>query len=165
LEEIVWALRPGSDSVQSLIEYIAHFAKELFEGNRTQCRLDLPDELPNQPLPPEMRHNVFLIIKEALTNVFKHAHAHEVLVQARVDRAGLQLVVADDGAGCQLPTSPGASTRNGLGNMQRRAEAMGGTLQIVSAPGQGTRVTVHISLPSVGMNQLRAHHDLPRTTR
>ena len=46
LEEIVWAVRPGSDSLQSLVEYIAHFANELFDGDRTRCRLDLPHDLP-----------------------------------------------------------------------------------------------------------------------
>src|SRR5439155_24695172 len=83
LEEIVWAVRPGSDSLQSLVEYIAHFASELFEGNGTRCRLDLPPDLPTRPLPPEMRHNIFLVIKEALTNALKHAGAKEVRVQAK----------------------------------------------------------------------------------
>lgn len=52
LEEIVWAVRPGSDSVQSLVEYIAHFANELFENNGIACRLDLPHDLPTRALPP-----------------------------------------------------------------------------------------------------------------
>src|SRR5262249_15643540 len=46
LEEIVWALRPGSDTLQSLVEYISHFANELFEGDHTRCRLDFPHDLP-----------------------------------------------------------------------------------------------------------------------
>src|SRR6478609_1573465 len=46
LEEIVWAVRPGSDSLQSLVEYIAHFANELFEGDSARCRLDLQHNLP-----------------------------------------------------------------------------------------------------------------------
>ncbi len=73
LEEIVWALRPGSDTLQSLADYIAHFASELFEGDRLRCRLDLPADLPTVALPPEMRHNIFLIVKEALTNALKHS--------------------------------------------------------------------------------------------
>jgi signal transduction histidine kinase/ligand-binding sensor domain-containing protein len=144
LEEIVWALRPGSDSVQSLVEYIAHFAKELFEGDATQCRLDLPEDLPNVPLPPEMRHNIFLIVKESLTNTLKHAHAREVLIRARGSETSLEIVVADDGAGCQIPPLPGQASRNGLGNMHRRAEAMNGTLKIESRPNAGTRVSITV---------------------
>src|SRR6185312_16323620 len=84
LEEIVWAVRPGSDSLQSLVEYIAHFANELFEGGGIRCRLDLPHDLPPRALPPEVRHNIFLIVKESLTNALKHAAAHEVRVQAKL---------------------------------------------------------------------------------
>ncbi|MEY4384823.1 MAG: hypothetical protein RLY20_106 [Verrucomicrobiota bacterium] len=147
LEEIVWAVRPGSDTVQSLVEYIAHFSKELFDGDATRCRLDLPDTIPDRHLPPEMRHNTFLIVKEALTNAYKHARAKEVVVQAEVTGERMHFVVVDDGAGCQLPKSPEAGTRNGLRNMQRRAETMGGRLEIESSPGQGTRVSITVCLP------------------
>jgi signal transduction histidine kinase len=148
LEEIVWALRPGSDTAQSLTEYIAHFAKELFEDDHVQCRLDLPEELPEYLLPPEMRHNLFLIVKEALTNAFKHARASEVLVQVRASATELQLLVADDGVGCHLPI-PGTSPRNGLNNMLRRAEAMGGKLMLESQPAKGTRVSITVQFPAL----------------
>ena len=69
--------------LQSLVEYIVHFANELFEEDSARCRLDLPPDLPACSLPPEMRHNIFLVVKEALTNALKHSHAREVRVQAR----------------------------------------------------------------------------------
>lgn len=146
LEEIVWALRPGSDTLQSLVEYIAHFAQELFEGDPAQCRLDLPTDLPTVALPPEMRHNLFLIVKEALTNSLKHSGARQVLVTAKVEAGRLTITVADDGRGFQLPAAGAAPARNGLGNMRRRADAMRGDLQLETGPG-GTRVTVSVQLP------------------
>lgn len=146
LEEIVWALRPGSDTLQSLVEYIAHFAQELFEGDAAQCRLDLPTDLPTVALPPEMRHNLFLIVKEALTNSLKHSGARQVLVTAKVEAGRLTITVADDGRGFQLPAAGAAPARNGLGNMRRRADAMRGDLQFETGPG-GTRVTVSVQLP------------------
>ena len=99
LEEIVWAVRPGSDTLQSLTDYIAHFANELFDGNPTHCRLDLPHDLPATPLLPDVRHNIFLIVKEALTNALKHAGAGEVQVQAKVSGSTLEILVRDDGKG------------------------------------------------------------------
>ncbi len=93
LEEIVWAVRPGSDSLQSLVDYIAHFASELFEGTATRCRLDLPHDLPARALPPEMRHNIFLIVKEALTNALKHSSAREVNLQAKFASGALEICV------------------------------------------------------------------------
>lgn len=146
LEEIVWAVRPGSDSLQSLIEYIAHFAKELFEGDAARCRLDLPHDLPSQPLPPDVRHNIFLVVKEALTNALKHADAHEVQVQAKVSGDELELSVHDDGKGFANGALPEESNRHGLGNMRSRAEAIGGTLIVQSDLGKGTTITLQVKL-------------------
>ncbi len=145
LEEIVWALRPGSDTLQSLTDYVAHFANELFEGDHLRCRLDLPADLPSLALPPEMRHNIFLIIKEALTNALKHSAATEALVQAKVEEGSLELTVRDNGRGFVLARSGEAG--NGLGNMRRRAEAMGGDLAIETAPGEGAMVRLTVPLP------------------
>ncbi len=145
LEEIVWAVRPGSDSLQSLADYIAHFANELFDGNATHCRLDLPHDLPALPLPPDMRHNIFLIVKEALTNALKHAGAREVQVHAKVSGPTLEILVQDDGKGFD-PASLVEGLRNGLGNMRRRAETIGGKLEWQSAPDCGTTVKLSVNL-------------------
>jgi signal transduction histidine kinase len=147
LEEIVWAVRPGSDTLQSLLEYLAHFANEQFEGSPVRCRLDLPHDLPARRLPPEMRHNAFLIVKEALTNALRHAAAREVRVQAKVWEQGLEIVVQDDGRGCAAEFTEPGGTRHGIGNMHRRAETMGGTLTVDSAPGHGTTVRLRFSFP------------------
>ena len=148
LEEIVWAVRPGSDSLQSLVEYIAHFANEAFENNPTRCRLDLPHDLPTKPLPPDVRHNIFLIVKEALTNVLRHAGAKEVHVQAKVSANSLEILVQDDGRGFEPPPSPVEGRQHGLGNMRRRAETIGGTLELHSTPGKGTTVRLAVNLPN-----------------
>jgi signal transduction histidine kinase/ligand-binding sensor domain-containing protein len=149
LEEIVWAVRPGSDSLQSLVEYIAHFANEMFDGNTTRCRLDLPHDLPALPLPPDVRHNIFLVVKEALTNTLKHASATEVRVQVIFSANILEIVIQDDGKGFDSGAARAASGRNGLGNMQRRVEVLGGALTVQSQKAKGTTVklTVDISKP------------------
>lgn len=145
LEEIVWAVRPGSDSLQSLVEYIAHFSNELFEGNGTRCRLDLPPDLPAIALLPEMRHNIFLVVKEALTNVLKHANAKEVHLQAKASADVMEFTVKDDGGGFDREKVARESKRNGLSNMQRRADEMGGKLSIEATPG-GTTVRLVVNL-------------------
>jgi len=146
LEEIVWAVRPGSDSLQSLVEYIAHFANELFENNPTRCRLDLPHDLPTKPLPPDVRHNIFLIVKEALTNALRHAGAKEVHVQAKVSADALEILVQDDGRGFEPSMPATEGRRHGLGNMHRRAETIGGTLELQSTSGKGTTVRLVVNL-------------------
>jgi signal transduction histidine kinase len=145
LEEIVWAVRPGSDTLQSLADYIAHFANELFEGNPTRCRLDLPHDLPALALPPDLRHNIFLIVKEALTNALKHSGAGEVQVHAKISGPTLEIQVRDDGKGFD-PSSLAEGRRNGLGNMRRRAEVIGAKLDLESTPGSGTTVKLLVTL-------------------
>jgi signal transduction histidine kinase len=151
LEEIVWALRPGSDTLQSLVEYIAHFADELCEGDSLRCRLDLPADLPAFSLPPEMRHNIFLVVKESLTNALKHSRAREVHVQARMVGDDLEILVQDNGRGFAVER-PGRG--NGLGNMKKRAEAMGGTLTVESDSVHGTTIRLLVPLAN-GRNPAR----------
>ena len=129
---------------------MAHFASEMFEGNSTRCRLDLPHDLPTRPLPPEMRHNIFLIVKESLTNALKHASAREVRVQAKASDNALEILVQDDGRGFDLQAPGSAREHHGLGNMRRRAASIGGTLQVESAPGKGATVRLAVNFPPGG---------------
>ena len=147
LEEIVWAVRPGSDTLQSLVEYIAHFANEQFADAQTRCRLDLPHDLPELPLAPELRHNIFLIVKEALTNVLWHANATRVRVSATVTNGALEIVIQDDGEGFDPEAHAAEGRRNGLINMRRRAEVIGATLTMNSAPGKGTTIRLNVPIP------------------
>lgn len=147
LEEIVWAVRPGSDTLQGLVDYIAHFANELFEGNAIRCRLDLPSDLPAHALPPDMRHNIFLIVKESLTNVLKHAGGSVVQVQVQADDKKLRIAVTDDGKGFDASATETNREHNGLENMRRRATAVGGRLEVTSVPGKGTRMELQVDFP------------------
>jgi signal transduction histidine kinase len=144
LEEIVWAVRPGSDTLQSLVEYLAHFSNELFEGSPTKCRLDLPQDLPSRALPPDVRHNIFLIAKESLTNALRHANASTVFVQVKADSKQFMLTIADDGKGFDPQSPADSGQHNGLENMKRRAETVGGQLLVNSAPGKGTRTVFEL---------------------
>ena len=140
LEEIVWAVRPGSDTLQSLVDYITHVAGEIFEGSPARCRLDVPAELPVRTLPPDVRHNIFLIVKETLTNTLKHAGATEVHLRISAGPQRLEVNITDNGRGFDVAAAAAAGRRNGLDNLQRRAEAVGGNLTLSSSPGTGTRM-------------------------
>jgi signal transduction histidine kinase len=150
LDQIVWAVRPGSDTLQSVVDYIAHFANELFKGTGVRCRLDLPEELPARQLPPEMRHNIFLIAKEALTNAFKHSFAREISIQIRATSDSLAVLIQDDGSGFDPDAEPGERDGNGLENMRQRAAAIGAQLQIASAPGKGTTIRLAVDFSRNG---------------
>ncbi|HEV2436311.1 MAG TPA: two-component regulator propeller domain-containing protein [Verrucomicrobiae bacterium] len=148
LDEIVWAVNPEHDTLDSLANYLGKFARNFLEPLAIRCRLDMPVQLPPWPVTAEVRHNLFLAFKEALHNVVKHAAASEVSVSLTTDACAFTLRVRDHGRGFvpeplrhEPPREPGRTTSgNGLRNMHRRLEKIGGRCEIQSAPGQGTEV-------------------------
>jgi len=145
-EEIVWAVNPRNDSLRSLLEYLTHFANELFDDSGITCRFKIPDNLPDIALPPEIRHGIFLVIKEALNNALKHAAASHVTLQAELDSRSLLITVQDDGKGFEANTSTTENIgHNGLPNMRQRIKNLGGQLEIESRPGAGTTIRIHLA--------------------
>ena len=146
LDEIVWAVNPENDTLEGLVEYISHYVDEFFENVPISCRLEIPVQLPRFSLSAEVRHGLFLVVKEALNNVAKHARASEVRVEVSVAEADLQVLVEDNGRGFD-PAQPAPERKgNGLGNMRKRLEALGGRLELLTAPGQGTRLKLSVPL-------------------
>ena len=142
LDEIVWAVNPRHDHLGSVLEYLGQQAVNLAEPAGLRCRLDLPQDAPDRHLPAEFRHQVFLIVREAINNVIKHASARELLMAAMVTPSELHLSISDDGRG-------GASkaSGDGLRNMRSRAEALRGDCEILSMTGGGTTVALRVPWP------------------
>lgn len=142
LDEIVWAINPKHDSLESLANYLSQFAQEHLTLAGVRCVLDVPTVLPSVVLSAEIRHNLLLAAREALQNVVAHAAATEVRVALRLDPSGLNIVIADNGRGfeSQLPPRDG----NGLHNIRRRLADIGGEADISSQPGGGTTVRLRI---------------------
>jgi signal transduction histidine kinase/ligand-binding sensor domain-containing protein len=151
LDEIVWAVNPRHDSLESVATYIVKFAQDFLGPTGVRCRLEMPLQLPPRTLTAELRHNLFLAYKEALNNVIKHAEAREVRISLTLSDDGFALGVADDGRGFDFQkVSSGPSLDrlggNGLENMRRRLEEIGGLFEIESVPGGGTRVKFQIKI-------------------
>ena len=83
IDEIVWAVNPKNDSLDHLVTYICEFAEQFFRDTPTRCRVDVQELLPPCSLPSDVRHNLFLAVKEALHNVAKHASASQVWVRVK----------------------------------------------------------------------------------
>jgi signal transduction histidine kinase len=97
------------------------------------------------PVDATLARELLKIANEALGNALRHAGPARVSVRLEVVDEGVRLVVADDGAGFDLPATLRASRRLGLTSMRERAEALGGTLRIDTAPSAGTTVTLEVS--------------------
>jgi signal transduction histidine kinase len=154
LDEIVWAVNPQHETLDSFVSYACSYAGDYLRAARISCRLDVPERLPNAPLTANLRHNLFLVLKEALNNIVKHSAASEVWIRMSVAGSELAIIVQDNGRGF-LPESVrnGASNatadgmeRYGLENMRKRSQSIGGQFQLNSRPDAGTQIRVVIPL-------------------
>lgn len=140
LDEIVWAINPVNDVFPRFINYVGQYAIEFLGAAGLRCRVDLPEQLPNHNVSPEVRHNLFLVVKEALNNVVRHAGATEVRLCAAFQSGELVVTIDDDGRG--LTDRATALGADGLRNMDERMREVGGRVAIAQAPNQGTRVVI-----------------------
>jgi len=147
VDEIVWAVTPGNDTLEKFTAFIGQFVQNCLKPTGLACRLDLPAELPSIPMEATLRHHLYLVIREALHNIIRHAHAQTVHFSLVLDEATLILKLTDDGCGFDstqdsIPAEERLSSGNGLSNMRKRMDEIGGTLEIISAPGSGTTLTL-----------------------
>jgi signal transduction histidine kinase/ligand-binding sensor domain-containing protein len=153
MDEIVWAVDPQHDTLDSLASYLGKLIHEALGDSGIRCRLDFPLHLPAWPLTAEVRHNLFLAFKEALHNILKHSRASEVQVALKLEAAAFTLSVADNGCGFDaaalnapaLADGQSPPRRNGLANMCERLREIGGRCEIRSERDRGARIT--FSLP------------------
>ncbi len=146
MDEIVWAVNPGNDSVEGFANYLCHFAPELLRLAAIQCRMDVPEVLPPRTLHSQTRHQLFLVVKEALHNVVKHSGAEHVTLTMAMPANALMITIADDGRGFDMGES--RRSGNGLANMRQRMEEIDGQIELVSWPGHGARITLRLALAS-----------------
>jgi signal transduction histidine kinase len=143
MDEIVWAVDPQHDTLDSLASYLGKLIHELLGDSGIRCRLDFPVHLPPWPVTAEVRHNLFLAFKESLHNVLKHSQATEVQISFALQPSAFAVKITDNGCGFDLAATETASRprRNGLVNMRKRLEEIGGRCEIQTAAGRGTEVT------------------------
>jgi signal transduction histidine kinase len=148
MSDIIWSTDPRQDTLEATVAYLSQYAADFLEAGGLQYDLVLPSEVPRQPLPAALRHDLLLVVKEALNNVLRHARAVRVRMSWAFAPGELALCLEDDGGG--LGAGPGHRNGNGIANMRRRVETHRGTFEIEARDGQGTRVCVHLPLSRGG---------------
>jgi ligand-binding sensor domain-containing protein/signal transduction histidine kinase len=141
LDDIIWVVNPSKDKFKNLGLRIREYAIPLFELKKIQFGISYDARLDDLPVPMEIRRNVYLIAKEAINNALKYSECTSITICFRQQHPGILMEINDNGKGFDpmLPTS-----RNGIKNMKQRAVQINGQLNISSAPGQGTRITLRI---------------------
>ncbi len=149
LDGILWTVNPKNDSLDKLASYLCQFAQQFFRLTPICCRFDVAEGIPAYPLTPEVRHDLFLIVKEALNNVVKHSGAREVWLRLRVEKEVFEVRIEDNGRGLSSATMQN-SDRNGMRNMRTRIEGLGGTFEAQGEAERGTRIRVSFPLRHEG---------------
>ncbi|MFL5740463.1 MAG: two-component regulator propeller domain-containing protein [Flavisolibacter sp.] len=145
MNEIIWAMNEKNDTLEDLLFYTRSYAKEYCEQHQLACQIDLPASIPAVYVSGDLRRNVFLTVKESLHNIVKYAGATRVEIQMK-SAGSLKVQIKDNGKGMTLSDNQRVSTGNGLRNMKRRMESVGGSLILLT----GTGVTVIMEVPLGG---------------
>ncbi len=140
MNEIIWAMNEKNDSLEDLLFYTRSYAVGYCEENDLECHVHLPELVPHRFVSGEVRRNVFLMVKESLHNVVKHSGATQVGIEFQIDE-NLQVSIKDNGTGVKkLPYYSGG---NGLLNMKKRIQVLGGSINVKN----GSGFTIEFEVP------------------
>jgi len=127
MNAIIWSMNSGNDSVDNLVAYTRSWSMEYFENTTIHCKVNSPADIPGKQISGEKRRNIFLCVKEALNNILKHSQADKVLITIHC-QTQFQIEIADNGRGIDLENL--RSSGNGLRNIKKRMETIGGRFRI-----------------------------------
>ncbi|MBS1808870.1 MAG: hypothetical protein JST84_11805 [Acidobacteria bacterium] len=145
MSDLVWAINPKRDQLSDLSQRMRRFASDTLTAKDIVLRFHAPDA--EVSLDADVRRQVFLIFKEAINNIVRHADATDVEVLFMLHDQHLSLRLKDNGCGfVETNPHPRQNGGNGLESMQRRAKELGGTLMIISDNGNGTLVQLDVPL-------------------
>lgn len=152
MRRIIWTMDGGQGSLEDMVAYCTNYARQYLSEHGIQCTVRTPANWPTVAVGSELRRNVFLVIKEALHNVVKHAGAKAVELELRWENDALLLTVQDDGSGMDytpVPQPSKAGSGRGLRNMRQRMVELGGSLDFgTGEAGTGMRISGHVPVAS-----------------
>ncbi|MEP6613546.1 MAG: triple tyrosine motif-containing protein, partial [Mucilaginibacter sp.] len=143
MDDIIWAVNPQNDHFNDLAVRMREFAIPLLEARNINFDIDIQEDILGARVKMEARKNIFMIFKECVNNILKHADCTAVKITINRANNQLELTINDDGKGFDINAK---NTRNGLKNMKKRAAEIDGVIQVISQPGNGTvtRLIVNI---------------------
>jgi signal transduction histidine kinase len=140
--DIVWAINPAKDKFYYLAQRMRKFASDVFTAGDIHFQFRASDRERDLAIGAEMRRQVFLIFKESVHNVIRHANCTQVEIELRVEGARLVVQVRTNGVGFE----PCAAVKgHGLASMRNRAQRLGGRIDVVGNE-RGTTVTLEVPL-------------------
>ena len=149
MSDIVWAINPQKDHLSDLVQRMRRFASEVLEARNIELRFRAPGSDQDVRVGASIRREVFLVFKESVNNLARHSHCREADIEFSLENDTLALRLRDDGRGFDPSRE---SDGHGLVSMRERARAIGGLLELTSAPDQGTTITLQVPLDQPNSN-------------
>lgn len=139
--DIVWSINPKRDKLDDIYFKMNTFLHEVLDVKNIPFSLNTSVNVKSISLGMNSRKNIFLIFKEAVNNIAKYSEASQVNIILLVENDRFSMEISDNGKGFDIHKT---NRQNGLGNMRKRAEELGGTFSITSETGKGTRIYCEI---------------------
>lgn len=143
MDDIVWSIKPSNDSIQKITARMREFASTILEPKEIEYTFVIDEKIRDLVINMQIRRDLFLIFKEAVNNLAKYSKASAASITLNCKNKKLFLRIRDNGTGFDLEAEPPG---NGLINMTKRAQMLGGTLHIESAQGKGTSILLEIPI-------------------
>jgi signal transduction histidine kinase len=153
-------MNPENDNLDALGSYLCQMTNHLCAHAHISCRLHIADLPANIQVSSQLRHNITMVVKEAVHNAVKHARASELSLTMAFEHGALEISIEDNGGG--FPAAAGPSG-NGLTNMERRMAEINGKCLLESRVGSGTTVQLRVVFPGKPMNEGPNGHQMRQT--
>lgn len=140
MREIIWASNPAYDNLKSLLGFMRQYIDRFFDGTDIRPVVNFPHNIGDVNLHPEVRRNLFLILKESLNNATKYADTDKIDIDFSNTDEHFQFKIKDYGKG--MDHGQQSEFSNGLNNMKKRAEQIRSVFNVITAPGQGLQILV-----------------------
>jgi signal transduction histidine kinase len=144
MSDIVWAVNPKRDHLHDLTERMRRFASDTFTARDIEFQFSTPGASQDVKLGADLRRQVYLIFKESVNNIAKHSQCTEAEIDVGISGGQMILKLSDNGKGFDIESQSNGYGGNGLVSMRRRAESLGGKLEIVSQQGAGSTITLKV---------------------
>ena len=141
--DIVWTIHPENDQFEKIILRMRSFAYNLLGAKEIHFTFEADQDIAQLRLPMDIRKNLYLIFKEAANNLAKYSDANQAYFSIKREAKILEMVVRDNGKGFDTTLM---TEGNGIRNMKRRAQEIGGNLSIASYPGNGTTIHLQVAI-------------------
>ena len=141
MSDIVWAVNPKKDRIFDVTQRMRRLAGDVFTAREIEFQFITTVDDQSKKIEPETRRQIYLIFKEGINNIVRHASCTAAAIELRIEGGWLLLNLRDNGRGFDPQCE---SDGNGIASMRARAERLGGNFNVVSCKGEGTAVTLAV---------------------